>query len=223
MTNEVLLVISALADICMVFVAARVGSKRLFGTIALNLILISIFGAKLITIFGFTTNVGNVFYACVFLATHFLLERQTKKEIYQTIWFGVAAVAFFLLLSQFAVHFVSVTPGDATDNAIRTLFTLSPRVALASMVAYVFAQYVNISVYSWFKARMDGRCPWLRSNAANIVGQLVDSCIFFTIAFIDLPGNALIQAILVGWAVKTFVVLLGAPFLCLDRYLYIKK
>jgi uncharacterized integral membrane protein (TIGR00697 family) len=224
MTNELLLVITALVDICFVFIAARInGSKALYGIIALNLILITIFGIKLITVFGLTTNVGNVFYACVFLATHFLLERQDKKKIYRTIGFGVAAVGFFLVLSQLATCFLSTTPGDIVDNSMSSIFTLSPRIALASILAYIFAQFVNIHIYSWLKTKTGGNFLWLRSNVANILAQLVDSCLFFTIAFLDLPGGVLIQAIFAGWMIKTFVVLMGTPLLYLDAYIFRKK
>lgn len=219
MANELLLIISALADIVLVFIVARAQPQRLFGTIVLNLILITIFGGKLISLFGYSTNVGNVFYACVFLATHFLLERRDKKDVYPVIWFGIVSVLFFTLVSQLAVSFSSAVPGDPLSEAMRTVFSLSPRIAFASLIAYAFAQFVNIYLYDWIKAKTKGRLLCLRSNGANVVAQFVDSCLFFTIAFIDLPGSILIQAILVGWAVKTFVVLLGSPLLYLDRYL----
>jgi uncharacterized integral membrane protein (TIGR00697 family) len=132
-------------------------------------------------------------------------------------------VAFFIVLSQLALHFISTTPGDVLDSSMQTVFTLSLRIAFASIVAYMFAQYVNIVVYSWIKERTKDKFLWLQSNGANIIGQFVDSCLFFTIAFIDLPGNILIQAILAGWAVKVFVVLLATPALYLDRFLLRKK
>ena len=218
MSNELLLLVSALTDICFVFIAARLGTKWIFGTIAVNLILISIFGAKLISIFGLITNAGNVFYACVFLATHFLLERRSQKQSMETIWFGSGFVIFFIILSQCAVHFVSTSPDAAVNNAIQSLFVLSPRIAIASLLAYIFAQYVNIVVYEWIKKRTSGNFLWLRSLVANMLGQLVDSCLFFTIAFLDLPGASLLQAIFAGWLIKTVVVLLGTPFLYIDTY-----
>ena len=219
MSNEWLFLISALVDIFLVFLVAQRAPDRLFGVIAMNLILISIFGGKFINIFGFVTNAGNVFYACVFLATHFLLERTSKENTLPTIWFGAGAVFFFIVLSQLAVYFGATSPTSPLNAALGVVFALSPRIAFASILSYIFAQYINIALYSWIKEHTKDKFLWLRSNGANIVAQLADSAIFFTVAFLDLPGGELVQAILIGWAIKTAVVVLGTPFLYLDRHL----
>ena len=221
--NEAIFVLSALADILFVYFAARRGMEWLFGTIIINLTLVGIFGAKLIVVFGLTTNAGNVFYACVFLATHFLLERYGKEIGKKTIWYGASFILFFVILSQCAVHLLGASQSDAANAAVTTLFSFSLRVTLASILAYVFAQYVNIFVYEWLKTKTNGTLLWLRSNGANVVSQLVDSLLFFSIAFFDLPGPLLVQAILVGWLVKTLVVSMGTPFLYIDAYLERKK
>jgi uncharacterized integral membrane protein (TIGR00697 family) len=186
------------------------------------LILVTIFGGQMITVFGLTTNVGNVFYANVFLATYFLLERFNKKEIYQTIWFGALSVGVFLLLSEFTLLFTNANPESAVNSALTTIFSISPRIALGSILAYIFAQYVNIKIYTHLATRYKGKYLGMRSNIANITAQLVDSCIFFSIAFIDLSGGALLQAILAGWIIKSLVVFIGTPFLYIDRY-FLKK
>jgi uncharacterized integral membrane protein (TIGR00697 family) len=223
MSNESLFIVSALIDILFVLVAARCGKNWLFGTIIINLVIIGIFGAKLITVFGLVTNAGNVFYACVFFATHFLLERYGKREGLKTILLGTSFVLFFVVMSQFATKFIGLPLSDSTNDAILTLFAFSIRITSASILAYIFAQYVNIFFYEWIKKKTQSKYLWLRSNGANIVAQLVDSLLFFSIAFFDLPGPLLVQTILVGWLIKSLVVFIGTPFLYVDRYLEHKK
>ncbi len=223
MSNELLFLLAALVDIVVVFIAARLGREWLLGTILVNLLLIGTFGTKLISIFGLVTNVGNVFYACVFLATHFFIERYGKDAAWQTVWFGVGLVLFFTVMAQFAVNYQGLGLSDAANTASATLFPFSSRVIFASMLAYVFAQYVNISLYVWIRERAHGKFLWLRSSAANITSQLVDSSLFFTIAFLNLPGPMLVQAILTGWLLKSLVGLAGTPFLYLNGYLERKK
>jgi len=215
MSNEILFLLAALVDIIFVLIASWQGTEWLLGTVILNLLLVGIFGAKLVSIFGFVTNAGNVFYACVFLATHFILELRGRKAALRTIWVGVVFVFFFSALSQFAVMFNGSGLSQMANASLAGVFSFSFRVFCASILAYIFAQYVNISLYEWLRDRMDGKHLWIRSNGANILAQLVDSCLFFSIAFFDLPGPLLVQAILIGWAVKTAVVLLGTPFLYL--------
>lgn len=222
-SNELLFLLATLVEVTVVFIAARLGREWLLSTVAVNLILIGIFGAKLISVFGLVTNVGNVFYACAFLATHFLIERHGKNSAWQTIWFGAGFVAFFTLMSQFAVYYNGSPLSDAANSASATLFAFSPRIIIASILAYVFASYVNIAVFSWIRGKTKEKFLWLRSNGANIVSQLVDSMLFFSIAFFDLPGPLLVQTILTGWFLKSLVVLVGTPFLYLDAYFERRK
>src|SRR3989344_4434916 len=166
MSNEALFVLSALIDILFILVAARRGTTWLYGTIILNLVLVTIFGAKLITVFGLATNAGNVFYACVFLATHFILERHGRQEGVKTVLFGVGLMVLFTLMAQLATAFSESVPGDVA------VMSFPLRITFASILAYVFAQRINIAVYDWLKRRTHGKLLWLRSNGANIVGQL---------------------------------------------------
>lgn len=223
MSNELLFLLSALVDILFVFFAARRGIEWLSGTIIVNLILIGVFGAKLVTAFGTVTNVGNVFYACVFFATYFILERYGRHAAMKTVWLGVSFTVFFVVMAQFVTLSMGLSQTLEVNNAISALFTFSPRIILGSVIGFAFAQIINIKIYEWIKVRTKGRFLWLRSNGANILSQLVDSILFFSIAFFDLPGPLLVQAILAGWAVKTMVVFVGVPFLYLDRYMESKK
>lgn len=223
MSNEVILLLSALVDLCFVLVAARLGQKWLLASIAVNLILVSMFGAQLISVMGFVTNIGNVFYASVFFATHLLLERVPPKKALNSIRFGAAFVLFFLVMSWLAVNMTSYAGNETFKTAFDSFSIFSPRVVFASLLAYLFAQHVNTIVYSWAKSRTKGKLLWLRSSAGHMVGQGVDSCIFFTIAFLDMPGLVLVQAIVVGWLLKVCVGLLGVPLLYLDAAMGSKK
>lgn len=219
MSNELLLLLSAIIDLTIVFVASRLGSKWLFATIVINLLLISIFGVKLIEVFGLVTNAGNVFYAAVFFATQLLIEGKKDSEAVQTIPLGVIGVAFFTSMAFVASTFSSFTPQDTVTQAINMLFPLSLRVVIASSISYLFAQYFTISLYRRLYKRYAGKKLWLRSLVANVLGQLFDSCLFFTIAFATLPIHSLVQAILAGWVIKTAVSLLGTPYLYIEKKL----
>jgi queuosine precursor transporter len=219
MATETLLIISSTTSLVLVFVSARLGKSWLFSSIVLNLILVSIFGVKLVSVFGWVTNVGNIFYACVFLATYFLVEKYGKEVAIQTVWHGLYYIISFYLASYFIVSLDGLTENDQVNNAIKVIFLASPRIMLGSMLAYIFAQNVNVIIYDWLKKKFYDKFLFLRANVANILSQLFDSAIFFSIAFFDLSGAILLQAILVGSAIKIAVVLLGTPLLYLDSYL----
>lgn len=217
MSNEFLFILSVVVNIVFIFIAARKGIEWLLGAISANLILVGIFGAKLITIFGLTTNVGNIFYACVFLATHFIIERYGRKVGQKTIWYGLMFILFFVAMSWFATQLIGISTNKVGDNSMGMSFSV--RLIVASMLGYVFSQCVNIAVYDRIKIWTNGKFLWLRSNCANIISQFLDSVLFFSIAFFDLSGPVLVQTILAGWIIKIVVVAMGTPFLYLDKYL----
>ena len=203
--------------------AARLGSNWLLGTVAINLILISVFGSLLIDLFGFVTNAGNGFYASVFLATHFLLERHGREMGLKVIWFGLGGLLLFTILAQLTIRLTPIAESQNYILAASFIFDLSTRVTLASIIAYIFAQYINIYIYEWLRLKTRARHLWVRTNVANFFGQAVDSLLFFSIAFPDLAGPILVQAILIGFVVKVIIGLFGTPFLYLDHSLNLSK
>lgn len=216
MSNDWLFALITAIDILFVIIITRLAPGRLLGAIVINLILVSIFGSMLINVFGLQSNAGNIFYACVFLAVYFIIDREGKQPALKTIWLSGIAMVFFLVLAQLTAHFAGLDATAGANTAIKSVFNLSIRVSVASLLAYVFAQYINITVFEWIKAKTHGKHLWLRANGANMVGQMADSLIFFSIAFVDLPSTLLLQTIVVGWLLKVAVVAIGTPFLYLN-------
>lgn len=215
--NELLLLSIAILDLGLVLLMHRLGKKWLYSSIVVNLILISVFGAKLISIFGLVTNSGNVFYAAVFFATYLLIEHHGLSSGVNVVWLGVLSTTFFMVMSQFAAFTVGVGETAEINGAIHTLFTLAPRVALASLVAYVAAQSLNSLLYGGFKKRNGKDRLWLRALASSSVAQLLDSILFFSIAFLGIvPLAVMVQAMIIGYVVKVLVGAMSIPLLYLS-------
>ena len=203
MPTEVFYLAAALVEFTAITLLSRVGAWLLYISIAVNLLLITIFGAKLISIFGFVTNTGNIFYVATFVAVYFLIERYSEADAFRAIWGGLIALLLFMLLSQMTIGMTGVASSKYLEDAMNVLFAGSYRIALASLFAYLIGQYVNISIYTWLRHRTRGMHLWLRINGANIAGQLLDSAVFFFIAFIDtVPVPQLIVIALTGFSVK---------------------
>lgn len=216
MTNEVLLVIFLLTNLTFLFIVASFLRERawMFGVILLNAFLVSIFGSKLVDIFGFITSAGNIPYAIIFLATQILLIKEKKeKDVYQIIFFYVAFIAMFVILTQMLVAFVAMPESLNVNVALNEVFLASPHTAGASILAYIFAQKIHITVFLWLKKRMKNKQLWLRSLAAAGIGQGVDSILFFTVVFSGSSQQVLTEAVITGWVMKTFVACVGVPYL----------
>ncbi len=213
MTNELLFLVTALAIFAFVRFCFIQGRRWLQASIVINLILITVFGAKLVTIFGAVTNVGNVFYAMVFFATQLIVEHYGKREARRSILLGASSIVFFIAIGQLTVSYEGIAASSAANDAMAALFKFTPRLALASITAYVFAQSVNIWVYAYMRRTYRPQI-WIRSASASASGQLIDSVIFFTIAFAGvLPTPILIQSMLTGFAVKFLIGVGSIPFL----------
>ena len=215
--NFALLTLMALVGLSIKIMITRLGFGWLYAAIVANLIFISIFGAKLIAVFGFTTNVGNIFYAMVFFATYLLIEHYGKEVAQRSIWIGAFGVVLLIIASQFVISLTSESGSMAASRAIETLFGIVPRVALASLTAYTIAQHVNIWLYVKMRERMHGKKVFARMTVAILIAQLVDSVIFFLIAFAGvLPMNILLQTLVLGYAIKVLIGILSIPFMYLS-------
>jgi queuosine precursor transporter len=216
--NEVLLLITGVLSTFFVYIAWRIGEERLYTTIAVFLILIATVGGKLVEFFGFETNTGNIFYAAVFLATYFLIERFGKEKALRSIWIAAIIIVFFTLLVQISILYEGTGKTSALNDALRTVFTDSIRITLASLIAFVASQAFNIHLYSYLKQRFAGRNLWLRANASNAAAQILDSLIFFVIAFGGMvaPDN-MSEIIATGILIKIVYMMLASLLLQHNR------
>lgn len=218
MLNDQLILFSVFINLLCVVAAFRFGKEWLYGIIAANLILVNTFGAKLIPLsfFGFVTNIGNVFYAMAFFAIHVLLEHYGKKSAIKAVWIGSFLALFFIVMSKLTLISEGVVDRVEINQAITNLFNNGIRLAIASIVPFIAVQYFNIWLYDLLHQRHGKNYLWLRDSVTNILGEAMDSAIFFSIAFFNaVPNQTLLEIMLVGFLLKIFVGLLGTPILYL--------
>lgn len=217
--NEALLLLTAIASSLFVVVSWHLGKERLYSAIIVFLILIAAVGGKTVEFFGLTTNTGNIFYASVFLATYFLIERYGKREGIRSIWIGGIAVLFFTVLARLTTALIG-TPETATlSSALDVAFSPLLRITFASLLAYAISQTLNVHLYCYLMERLNGSHRWLRANATNAAAQFVDSVVFFLIAFAGVvPLREVIEVLLVGFSIKVVFMMVAAPLLRLNRF-----
>ena len=217
-SNELLLLLTALASVAMVLIAWRVDKERLYSAILIFLILISVTGGKIVEFFGYETNTGNVFYASIFLATYFLIERYGRREGIRSIWVGIGGLLFFSVLVQLTLFLTSAPSTTGFSDALSVALSPVSRLALASLLGYVAGQTVNVYLYVRLKERFAGKRLWLRANISNAAAQAVDSAIFFMVAFwgVITPDN-LTELVLTGFVIKVVFMMAAAPLLYLNR------
>lgn len=216
--NELLLVLTAILCAGVVLVAWQLDKERLHSSILIFLILISVMGGKIVEFFGYETNTGNIFYASIFLATYFLIERYGKREGLRSIWIGILGVIFFSALLQISLLYTSTPTTESLSAALREAFAPLSRVALASLIGYTVSQAFNVFLFLKLKQQFINGRLWLRANLANAGAQLVDSAIFFSIAFSGIVSTEnIVEIIVTGFVIKVLFMMIAAPLLYLNR------
>ena len=120
---------------------------------------VTVFGASL-----FVISVGILPYPITFLITDLISEIFGRKKANQIVTAGIFASVFsmgIIILADFAP---AISTSKIDDETFTKVFALSPIAVLASMIAYLCAQYVDISIYHFWKRLTNGRHLWLRNN-----------------------------------------------------------
>ncbi|MEN1785421.1 MAG: queuosine precursor transporter [Bacteroidota bacterium] len=173
---------------------------------------VSVFGAPL-----FELSVGILPYPITFLVTDLISEIFGQKKANQVVTSGIVA-SFFSMGIVYVADVVPAIPASPVGNDTFTkVFGLSFLAVLASMMAYLFAQYIDISIYHFWKRLTQGRYLWLRNNASTFASQLADTLtvVGLLCLFKVLPWSKFYGLVVSGFIFKIFIALLDTPLLYL--------
>ena len=112
-----------------------------------------------------------------------------------------------------------------THESLQTIFSLMPRIALASLTAYLISQRHDVWAFHFWKDRFPGdRQLWIRNNLSTMVSQLFDSAVFVMIAFWGVFDTAiLIEIFLTTYVLKWLVAAADTPFVYWAKNIYRKN
>jgi uncharacterized integral membrane protein (TIGR00697 family) len=172
-----------------------------------------IIGGKLLQLtFGeqaFVISAGMLPFPITFLLTDLLNEFYGKKAARFVTWvgFAMAVLAFTVLAVAVEVPFAPLTQAadweGVTQASFDNVFAGSKRILVASMVAYLSAQFTDIAVFGLFKRLTGGRMLWLRATGSTVVSQLLDTVVVQVIAWYGILGAEQITRLVVtSYAVK---------------------
>ena len=179
-----------------------------------------IFGSRL-----FELSVGILPYPITFLITDLISEIYGKIAANRVVTAGIFA-SFFSMGILLIADYVPAMESSPVDNATFTqVFSLSPLAVLASMIAYLLAQFVDIRIYHFWKKLTNGKMLWLRNNFSTFASQFLDtfSVVLLLSVFGILPWDLFFGLILSGFIFKVVVALLDTPLLYLLVWMFKNK
>jgi uncharacterized integral membrane protein (TIGR00697 family) len=153
--------------------------------------------SKVATIWGFTFGAGVLFFPISYIFGDVLTEVYGYARARKVVWAGFGAMGFASLMSYCVLAFPPAE-GWPHQRAFETVFSSTPRIVLASLIAYFCGELSNSYVMAKMKVRSRGRWLWARTIGSTIVGEGVDSVIFYPVAFYGTWSNELLLEVLVG-------------------------
>ena len=213
MLNEVLWIGSMVVSFLMVVISYRLfGRTGLYIWTATAVILANIQVMKTVRVFGLVTALGNVVYSSLFLVTDILNENYTEKDAQKAVWIGFFVLISTTILMQLTIQFIP-DESDFLSQHITAIFSLLPRITLASLTAYLISQNHDVWFFAKLKKKHKRRLLWLRNNSSTIISQLLDNIIFTLIAFAGVFSWVVIgQIFLTSMVMKIVVAVCDTPF-----------
>ncbi|NQU99737.1 MAG: queuosine precursor transporter [Parcubacteria group bacterium] len=214
MTNILLWILLLVINFGLILLAYRLfGKVGLYSWMAIAAILANIQVLKTVELFGMVATLGNVIYGTSFLATDILAENHSKKEAKKGVWIGFFSLISTVIIMTICLWFVP-HESDFAQSSLATIFSIMPRIALASLIAYLISNFHDIWAYNYWRKKFSGfRNIWIRNNLSTITSQLIDSVIFSTIAFWGVFENDVFWQIFIStFVIKMIVAICDTPF-----------
>ncbi len=219
MSNEVIWLGFAIINFILMVTSYKLfGKYGLLTWIAMGTILANIQVVKMVELFGMTATLGNIMFGTLFLATDTLNEKYGLKAARSSVFIGFFTLISTVIIMQVALQFTSAGDG-VVQSALETIFGLMPRIALASLTAYLVSQLLDVYLFQKIKTALPANnLLFARNLGSTLISQLIDSLIFVPIAFLGVvSGSILWEIIFTTYVIKLIVAALDTPFIYLMK------
>lgn len=158
--------------------------------------------AKLSMVGGITFGAGILFFPLGYVLGDILTEVYGYARARRCVWVGFAAMLFMAVMSWVVVA-LPPAPGWSGQAAYESVFGNTWRIVFASLIAFWAGEFANSFVLARMKLLTQGRHLWMRTIGSTIVGQGVDSLLFYPLAFYgDWTGGQVATVMVTNWAMK---------------------
>ncbi|HWW95283.1 MAG TPA: queuosine precursor transporter [Vicinamibacteria bacterium] len=151
--------------------------------------------SKVASLWGFTFGAGVLFFPISYVFGDVLTEVYGYARARKVVWAGFSALIFASFMSWAILAFPPAA-GWEHQAAFETVFSNTWRIVLASLTAYFCGEFCNSYVLAKMKLWTRGRLLWSRTIGSTIVGEAVDSLIFYPLAFLGVWPNDLVLRVL---------------------------
>jgi queuosine precursor transporter len=147
---------------------------------------------------------GILFFPVSYVIGDVLTEVYGFARARRCIWTGFAALLFMAFMSWVVVALPPAADWKG-QQAYEAVFGQVPRIVFASIAAFWAGEFANSVVLAKMKVWTDGRFLWTRTIGSTVVGQGVDSLIFYPLAFLGAVGwtdDLVLKVLVTQWVLK---------------------
>jgi queuosine precursor transporter len=176
------------------------------------LITANIVAVKLVDLFGLILPAAIFIFPLSYITGDVLTEVYGYRQARKVIWLGFLCNVIVVA----AIWIAQVLPAASFwdgQKAYERILGYTPRILMASFLAYLVGEFANSFVLAKMKMATQGRWLWMRTIGSTLVGQGLDSVVFITLGFAGtIPVHGLTQAVVTQWLAKSAYEAAATPF-----------
>lgn len=138
---------------------------------------------KFVDLGWFVIPAGLLAYPFTFLATDLICELYGKRRAQSIVWVGFGMNVFMLSLMWLGHRLPDAAGVSGAAATFDTVYAFMKPNVVASMVAYLVAQSVDVSLFHFWRRVTGGRHLWLRNNGSTMPSQIVDTALITSILY----------------------------------------
>lgn len=172
--------------------------------------------------YNFEISVGLLPYPITFLVTDLVSEIYGRRKANDLVLAGIFASVFSLGIIAIANYVPAIDASPIGDAVFNKVFGATTIAVIASMTSYLFAQFIDIQIYHFWKRLTNGKMLWLRNNFSTIFSQFVDtlSVLLLLCYYEVLLWEQFLPLLIAGFLFKMLVALIDTPLLYAGVYLF---
>ncbi len=221
MISEIIFVIHAsFISIC-ALISLALGKHALVTFVCVQCLLANFFVIKQTTLFGFNVTCADAYTVGAVIGLNLLQEYFGKEITKKTIFINFFILVFYTIISQ--IHLL-YTPSeyDTAHQYFAPLLQFMPRIMVASISVYLFAQLLDYALYGFLKQTLNNKHLVLRNYTSIALCQFIDTILFSFLGLYGIVHN-IWDVIIVSYSVKLLAIVLATPFVGLSKYVYTKN
>lgn len=213
--NEILWLLLIAVNFGLTLFAFRFwGKLGLFVFAMISIVLANIQALKQVTLFGMNGSMGDISYIGIYLISDILSENYGKEIAKKIVWLGIFSMLAVTMIMHLSLQLIP-SPYDQAQIALNNIFSIFPRLVLASLCAFFVSQSYDIVAYQFWRKKFPAyRYIWLRNGMSTMVSQLIDNAIFTLIAFLGVFSlSYLVQIYCTSFILRTIIATIDTPFI----------